>query len=228
MQHSQAIIDRKPPLVACEQEDQGVLSVSSLQDRVTRAMLSIVPSDGSTIGNTALRREIEKRLQSEGLAMGDDDYWQAHSALVADGALVKGQGRGGSVRRAQAGGNVESSASGGLADDAGGFALQVQQTPELRSTPTPPKAPAAATRPTAPVTCNAAKRRRSSPTATRTSARTTPRSAWSRRPPIRRPARPAGLSTRTSTLRCSSTPQRANIEKLIDNALASRRRRPHA
>ena len=99
MQHSQAIIDRKPPLVACEQEDQGVLSVSSLQDRVTRAMLSIVPSDGSTIGNTALRREIEKRLQSEGLAMGDDDYWQAHSALVADGALVKGQGRGGSVRR---------------------------------------------------------------------------------------------------------------------------------
>ncbi|HRO34592.1 site-specific DNA-methyltransferase [Thauera sp.] len=156
MQHSQAIIDRKPPLVACEQEDQGVLSVSSLQDRVTRAMLSIVPSDGSTIGNTALRREIEKRLQSEGLAMGDDDYWQAHSALVADGALVKGQGRGGSVRRAQAGGNVESSASGGLADDAGGFALQVQQTPELRSTPTPPKAPAAATRPTAPVTRNAA------------------------------------------------------------------------
>ena len=101
MQHSQAIIGGKPLPAAYEQEVQGVLSVSSLQDRVVRAMLSIVPSDGSTIGNTALRRELEKQLQAEGLAIGDDDYWQAHSALVADGALVKGQGRGGSVRLAQ-------------------------------------------------------------------------------------------------------------------------------
>lgn len=76
--------------------------MSSLQDRVIRAMLSIVPADGSTIGNTALRREIEKLLQSEGLSISDDDYWQAHAALVADGLLLKGQGRGGSVRRAQA------------------------------------------------------------------------------------------------------------------------------
>ena len=222
MQHSQAIIDRKPPLVACEQEDQGVLSVSSLQDRVTRAMLSIVPSDGSTIGNTALRREIEKRLQSEGLAMGDDDYWQAHSALVADGALVKGQGRGGSVRRAQAGGNVESSASGGLADDAGGFALQVQQTPELRSTPTPPKAPAAATRPTAPVTRNAAgeaaqiisyrhaDKRKNNPEVGMVTPATDPeagKTRWAYDPHLD----PA----------LQFDPARANIEKLIDNALES-------
>ena len=156
MQHSPAIIGRKPLPAAYEQEVQGVLSVSSLQDRVVRAMLSIVPSDGSTIGNTALRRELEKQLQAEGLAIGDDDYWQAHSALVADGALVKGQGRGGSVRLAQMGGKVEASSSSDLADDAGGFALQAQQAPELRSAPTPPKAPAAATRPTAAVTRSAA------------------------------------------------------------------------
>jgi len=194
--------------------------VSSLQDRVTRAMLSIVPSDGSTIGNTALRREIEKRLQSEGLAMGDDDYWQAHSALVADGALVKGQGRGGSVRRAQAGGNVESSASGGLADDAGGFALQVQQTPELRSTPTPPKAPAAATRPTAPVTRNAAgeaaqiisyrhaDKRKNNPEVGMVTPATDPeagKTRWAYDPHLD----PA----------LQFDPARANIEKLIDDAL---------
>ncbi|AVR90280.1 type I restriction-modification system subunit M [Thauera aromatica] len=76
--------------------------MSSLQDRVKRAMRSIVPADGSTIGNTALRREIEALLQSEGLSIGEDDYWQAHGALVAEGVLLKGQGRGGSVRRAQA------------------------------------------------------------------------------------------------------------------------------
>ncbi|WP_235864847.1 class I SAM-dependent DNA methyltransferase [Pseudothauera lacus] len=74
----------------------------SLQDRVKRAMFSIVPADGSTIGNTALRREIEALLQSEGLSIGEDDYWQAHGALVDEGVLLKGQGRGGSVRRAQA------------------------------------------------------------------------------------------------------------------------------
>lgn len=130
--------------------------MSSLQDRVARAMLSIVPADGSTIGNTALRREIEKQLQSEGLAMGDDDYWQAHSALVADGVLVKGPGRGGSVRRAPAGAKVEPKSSGDLADDAGGFALQVQLTPEPLGAQTTPKAPASAKRPTAPGTRSAA------------------------------------------------------------------------
>ena len=222
MQHSQAIIGRKPPLVACEQEDQGVLSVSSLQDRVTRAMLSIVPSDGSTIGNTALRREIEKQLQSEGLTIGDDDYWQAHSALVADGALVKGQGRGGSVRRAQAGKNAEPDWSGDLADDAGGFALQVQQTPELRSAPTPPKAPVAATRPTAPVARSAAgeaaqiisyrhaDKRKNNPEVGMVTPATDPeagKTRWAYDPHLD----PA----------LQFDPARANIEKLIDDALES-------
>ncbi|MFN3983981.1 MAG: hypothetical protein ACK4KV_00750 [Rhodocyclaceae bacterium] len=55
----------------------------SLQDRVTRVMPSIVPPDGSTIGNTALRREIEALLQSEGLSIGEHDYWHAYGALLA-------------------------------------------------------------------------------------------------------------------------------------------------
>ena len=76
--------------------------MSSLHERVRRAMLSSVPADGAAIGNTALRRAIEGLLQAEGLAFGDDDYWQAHAALIAEGVLVKGQGRGGSVRRAPA------------------------------------------------------------------------------------------------------------------------------
>lgn len=63
-------------------------------------MLSLVPQDGSTKGNTALRREIEVRLAAEGVAVVEDDYWAAQAALLAQGLLVKGQGRGGSVRRA--------------------------------------------------------------------------------------------------------------------------------
>ncbi|MBP7468182.1 MAG: site-specific DNA-methyltransferase [Thauera sp.] len=220
MQHSQAIIGRKPLPAAYEQEVQGVLSVSSLQDRVVRAMLSIVPSDGSTIGNTALRRELEKQLQAEGLAIGDDDYWQAHSALVADGALVKGQGRGGSVRLAQMGGKVEASSSNDLADDAGGFALQAQQAPELRSTPTTAKAPAAAARPTAPVARSAAgeaaqiisyrhaDRRKNNPEVGMVTPATDPeagKTRWAYDPHLD----PA----------LQFDPARANIEKLIDDAL---------
>lgn len=66
--------------------------------KIRELMLALVPADGSPIGNKALRREIETQLAKEGVSISDDDYWQAHSALVAQGLLVKGQGRGGSVR----------------------------------------------------------------------------------------------------------------------------------
>lgn len=45
------------------------------------------------------RREIEGRLAAEELTLSEDEYWEAHSALVAQGLLIKGQRRGGSVRR---------------------------------------------------------------------------------------------------------------------------------
>lgn len=74
--------------------------MSDLVQRLKAALLSLVPSDGSTIGNTALRREAEARLLADGLTLGEADYWQAHADLIADGSLLKGQGRGGSVRLA--------------------------------------------------------------------------------------------------------------------------------
>ena len=64
------------------------------------ALLSLVPSDGTTIGNAALRKEAEIRLLAEGFNVTEADYWGAHADLVANGSLIKGQGRGGSVRRA--------------------------------------------------------------------------------------------------------------------------------
>jgi len=53
--------------------------------------LDLVPADGSTIGNGALRDE---------LGWNPDRYDRIKEALVADGTLLKGQGRGGTVRRA--------------------------------------------------------------------------------------------------------------------------------
>lgn len=66
--------------------------------KIRELMLALVPADGSPIGNTTLRRELEARLAADGMSLSEEDYWQAHSALVAQGLLVKGQGRGGSVR----------------------------------------------------------------------------------------------------------------------------------
>jgi len=55
------------------------------------AFLDRVPADGSTIGNGAVR---------EALGWPEDRYNAAKDALVANGTLLKGQGRGGTVRRA--------------------------------------------------------------------------------------------------------------------------------
>jgi adenine-specific DNA-methyltransferase len=74
--------------------------MSDLVQRLKAVLLSLVPGDGSAIGNAALRRKAEARLQADGLTVGEADYWQAHADLVTDGSLLKGQGRGGSVRLA--------------------------------------------------------------------------------------------------------------------------------
>ena len=66
--------------------------------KIRELMLALVPADSSPIGNTTLRRELEARLAADGMSLSEEDYWQAHSALVAQGLLVKGQGRGGYVR----------------------------------------------------------------------------------------------------------------------------------
>ncbi len=53
--------------------------MSSLRARLKEALLAIVPPDGATIGNTALRRGIESRLATEGVSITEEDYWQAET-----------------------------------------------------------------------------------------------------------------------------------------------------
>jgi len=86
------------------------------QDHIRDALLALVPEDGSTIGNTALRRYLGERLQAEGINLSDDDYWAAHAALISDGVLLKGQGRGGSVRRNVALGDADLELAGQTVD----------------------------------------------------------------------------------------------------------------
>lgn len=67
---------------------------------IREAILGKVPSDGSTIGNQALLSALEALIEG----MTEDDYWRVRDAMIAEGVLAKGRGRGGSVYRAHADG----------------------------------------------------------------------------------------------------------------------------
>lgn len=63
---------------------------------IRSAILKLLPKDGTSVGNIALREQVAQKL---GTKVAEDDYFEARDALVDSGKLVKGQGRGGSVRR---------------------------------------------------------------------------------------------------------------------------------
>jgi hypothetical protein len=56
-------------------------------------ILQLVPADGSTIGNQALIADLKNYLPE----LSDAEYHAAKDALVVEGMLMKGRGRGGSV-----------------------------------------------------------------------------------------------------------------------------------
>jgi hypothetical protein len=60
-----------------------------------QAMLAVIPSDGTPIGNIRLRGELAQTLSKE---VPEALYNSARDALIDEGILAKGQGRGGSVR----------------------------------------------------------------------------------------------------------------------------------
>ena len=95
--------------------------------QLTEMLLALVPQDGSTVGNTALKRALDEKLQADGGRLNEDDYWRIQASLVASGVLAKGQGRGGSVRLT--GVKADSSMPADLADGEDGFELQTQEKP---------------------------------------------------------------------------------------------------
>jgi adenine-specific DNA-methyltransferase len=67
-----------------------------MSDGLTDLILSLTPEDGSSIGNGAMKKLLRKHVPE----LSDDDYDAARDALAADGTLLRGSGRGGSIRRA--------------------------------------------------------------------------------------------------------------------------------
>ncbi len=66
-----------------------------MSDSLTDLILSLAPEDGSSIGNGAMMALLRERVPD----LTDDDYFAARDALVDDGLLARGRGRGGSIMR---------------------------------------------------------------------------------------------------------------------------------
>ncbi|MFP4495005.1 MAG: site-specific DNA-methyltransferase, partial [Halochromatium sp.] len=102
-----------------------------MSDSLTDLILSLTPEDGSSIGNGAMMALL--REQVPGLA--DADYVAARDALVADGLLTRGRGRGGSIMRVL--GDAEDEDAGASDpegdDEADGFALIPTDAPAPRA-----------------------------------------------------------------------------------------------
>ena len=94
--------------------------------RIRKLLLGLVPEDGDSVGNARLRELFDSAIELNEYKVGDAEFEQARDALIAEGVLLRGKGRGGSVRRA---------APTGAMDD--GFALASQEIPAEARKPKP-------------------------------------------------------------------------------------------
>jgi adenine-specific DNA-methyltransferase len=66
-----------------------------MSDSLTDLILSLTPEDGSSISNGAMMALLRERMPG----LREEDYTAARDALVDDGVLWRGRGRGGSISR---------------------------------------------------------------------------------------------------------------------------------
>lgn len=72
--------------------------MSQLNADLKDLILQLIPKDGTSIGNIKLQQQL---TEVAAFSFSEEDYWRVRDALIADGVLGKGQGRGGSVFLAQ-------------------------------------------------------------------------------------------------------------------------------
>jgi hypothetical protein len=63
---------------------------------IRKVILKALSKDGTAIGNKSLREHIAEKLDAK---VNEKDYFEARNALIEEGKLQTGRGRGGSVRR---------------------------------------------------------------------------------------------------------------------------------
>ncbi len=103
-----------------------------MSDSLSNLILSLTPEDGSTIGNGAMMALLREQVST----LTDDDYAAARDALVDEGLLGRGKGRGGSIFR------ITGEDEGDADDTEDDFELTAPE----ETAPRPRKAKAAGTR----------------------------------------------------------------------------------
>jgi hypothetical protein len=91
-------------------------------------LLALVPSDGSAIGNTALRRALK---------WSEHRYWYARDSLLEEGKITRAKGRGGAVRRVllEEGAAAETAAEAELVGEATlAYVHEAELYPPIRDT----------------------------------------------------------------------------------------------
>ncbi|MFA6900991.1 MAG: site-specific DNA-methyltransferase [Desulfurivibrionaceae bacterium] len=92
-------------------------------DRQLRELiLQVVPIEGKSIGNKAL---LDNLIKAAEFSIGEEDYWRVRDSLIAEGVLAAGKGRGGSVLRVGEGTTI--------ASDIKKFGLTMPERPEPKS-----------------------------------------------------------------------------------------------
>ena len=166
-------------------------------------LLDLVPMDGAAIGNQSLFQRLAKAAHGAGHQVSETDFERLTAEFVAAGVLVKGAGRGGSLRRAHR--------------ESDGFGLAEQTAPAVdaekprKTTPATPRAKTAgADNPAQIISYRHADKRKNNPEVGMVTPATDPeegRNRWAYDPHID----PA----------LQFDPSRAAIEQVIDDALAS-------
>ncbi|WP_201745002.1 hypothetical protein [Aidingimonas lacisalsi] len=70
-----------------------------MESRIRDIILSIVPNDGSTIGNQSLFKQVREQIEADGGNYQESEINKVRESLITEGVLGKGRGRGGSVYR---------------------------------------------------------------------------------------------------------------------------------
>ena len=99
----------------------------SQRDVLISKLLGHVPADGGSIGNQALEKAFLETAKAAGLALFDGEFERLRDELINKGILLRGKGRGGSVR---------------LAEPTEEFSLRIQEAPPEPEKPKPAAEPA--------------------------------------------------------------------------------------
>ena len=91
--------------------------------RLRKLLLDLVPPDGESVGHTSIREMFDSAVESRQYKVTSADFEKLRDALIADGALLRGKGRGGSVRRPPASDKSDDADHGDAADEAGGVSV---------------------------------------------------------------------------------------------------------